>query len=83
MYVVKSLINIFKMRFPMINWLKSQQYQSGIFKKTCQATTVPYSVMWVSPRYYVNIGSMGNPLIPDAEKHALWPYYSLNLKIAM
>ena len=28
----------------------------------------PFSVMWISPRYDVNIGSMGNPLIPDAEK---------------
>ena len=35
------------------------------FKKMCRATTVPYSVMWIS-RYYVNILSMGNPLIPDA-----------------
>ena len=34
------------------------------FKKMYQATTVPYSVMWISPRYYVK--SMGNPLIPDA-----------------
>ena len=50
----------------MINCLKyAQQCQNGIFKKMCQATTVPYSVMWISPRYYVN---MGNPLIPDAEK---------------
>ena len=53
------------MRFPMINCLKyAQQCQNGIFKKTCRATTVPYSVMWISPRYYVNIGSMGNPIIP-------------------
>ena len=37
-------------------------------RKTCRATMVPYSVMWISPRYYVNIGSMGNPLIPDAKK---------------
>ena len=46
---------------------------------------MPYSVMWISPRYYVNIniGSVGNPLIPDAEKHALRPFYSLNLKIGM
>ena len=38
-------------------------------RKKCRATTVPYSVMWISPRYYVNILSMGDPLIPDAEKH--------------
>ena len=31
----------------------------------------------------INIGSMGNPLIPDAEKHALRPLKSLNLKIGM
>ena len=59
------------MSFLMINCLKyTQQCQIGIFKKMCQATTVPNSVMWISPRYYVNILSMGNPLIiPDAEKH--------------
>ena len=50
------------------------------FKKMCQATEVPYvySVMWISPRYYVNILSMGNPLIPDAEKH-LNQNYSENI----
>ena len=53
------------------------------FKKMCQATTVPYSVMWISPQYYVNIGSMGNPLLPNAEKPALRPFYSLNFKIGM
>ena len=46
-----------------------------IFKKACQATTVTYSVMWISPRYFVHIGSIGNPLIPDAEKQALQPFY--------
>ena len=57
------------MKFLMIKCLKyAQQCQNGIFKKTCWATMVPYSVMWVSPRYYVNIGIMGNPLTPDAEK---------------
>ena len=57
--LTQCLKNIFKMRFLMINCLKyAQQCQSGIFKKICQATTVPYSVL-----------SMGNPLIPDAEKH--------------
>ena len=67
--LTQYLINIFKVRFLMINCLKyAQQCQNGIFKKMCQATTVPYSVMWISPRYYVNILSMGNPL-PDAEKH--------------
>ena len=40
-----------------------------IFKKMCRATTVPDSIMWISPRYYVNILCMGNPLIPDAKKH--------------
>ena len=72
------------MRFLMRNCFKyAQQCQNGIFKKTCQATMVPYSVMWISPRYYVNIGSMGNPLIPDTKTHALQPFYSLNLKICM
>ena len=51
----------------MINCSKyAQQCQNRIFKKMRRATTVPYSVMWISPRYYVNIQSMGNPLIPDA-----------------
>ena len=55
------------MRFLMIKCLKcAQQCQNGIFKKMCRATTVPYSVMWISPRDYANILSMGNPLIPDA-----------------
>ena len=40
-------------------------------KKTCRATTVPYSDMWKSPRYFVHIRNMGNPLIADAEIHAL------------
>ena len=53
------------MRFLMINCSKyAQQCQNGIFKKMFRATTVPYSVMWISPGYYVK--SMGNPLIPDA-----------------
>ena len=56
---------------------------NGIFKKTCRATTLPYSVMWISPRYYVNIGSMGNPIIADAKNTLLRPFYSLNLKIGM
>ena len=47
------------------------ELQNGIFKKTFPATKVPYSVMWISPRYYVNIGSMGNPLIADAENTLL------------
>ena len=72
------------MRFLIRNCLKyTQQCQNGFFKKTCQAATVAYSVMWISPRYYVHNGSMGNPLIPDAEKHSLLPFYSLNLKIGM
>ena len=55
------------MRFLMINCSKyAQQCQNGIFEKMCRATTVPDSVMWLTPRYYVNILSMGNPLIPDA-----------------
>ena len=57
------------MRFLMINCLKYAQHcQNRIFKKMCRATTVPYSVD-LPPRYYVNILSMGNPLIPDAKKH--------------
>ena len=56
----------------MGNCLKYEhQCQNGFFKKTCWATTVPYSVMWIFPRYYVHNGIMGNPLIPDAEKHFL------------
>ena len=79
--LTQYLINIFKMRFPLRNCLKCvQQCQNGFFKKTCRATTLPYSDMWISPRYFVHIGSMGNPLIPDAKKHALRPFYSLNLK---
>ena len=34
-----------------------------------------------SPLEIINIGSMGNPLIPDTKKHALRPFYSLNSKI--
>ena len=68
----------------MRNCLKYvQQCQNEFFKKTCRATTVPDSFMWISPRYYVNIASIGIPLIPDAEKHALWPFYLLNLSIGM
>ena len=32
------------------------------------------------PLIFTHIESMGNPLIPDAEKHALRSFYSLNLK---
>ena len=32
---------------------------------------------------FVNIGSMGNPLIVDAEINTLRPFYLLNLKIGM
>ena len=35
-----------------------------------------------SPLNIINNVSMGNPLIPDAEKHALQPFYSLNLNIS-
>ena len=67
----------------MINCLKyAQKCQSGIFKKICQETMVPYSVMWISPRYYVNILSMGNPRTPDAKKHFA-AFYSVNLKIGI
>ena len=72
--LTQYLINIFKMRSLMINCLKyAQQCQNGIFKKTCRATTVPYSDMWISHRYNVNIESTGNPLIPDAKKHLCGP----------
>ena len=58
----------------MKNCLKyAKQCQNGIFKKTCRVTTVLYTVMWISLRYFVLIGSMGNPLIADSEIHALWP----------
>ena len=50
---------------------KLTQYLVNIFKTR------------ISPRYFVHNGSMGNPLIPDAEKHALWPFYSLYLKKGM
>ena len=47
--LTQYLLNIFKTRFLMRNCLKyEQQCQNGIFKKTCRATTVPYSVMWIS-----------------------------------
>ena len=36
-----------------------------------------------SPLDIIHNGIMGNPLIPDAEKHALRPFYSLNSKIDM
>ena len=76
------------MKFPMINCLKySQQCQNGIFKKTCRATRVPYSASYVDlPLIMIlcaHIGSIGNPLMTDANKHALRPFYSLNLNIGM
>ena len=83
--LTQYLLNIFKTRFLMRNCLKyEQQCQNGIFKfKKCWATTVPYLVMWISSRYCVNNGTMGNPQIRDAEKQALRPFYSLNSKIGM
>ena len=77
--LTQYLINIFKIRFLMRNCLKYvQQCKNGIFKKTCWETIVPYSDMWISPQYFVNIGSLGNPQIPDAG-----PFYLPNLKIGM
>ena len=74
--LTQYLTSIFKMRFLMRNCLKYvQQCQSGIFKKTCLLCGSPLDILY--------IGSMGNPLIPDAEKHALRPFYSLNSKIGM
>ena len=62
----------------------AQQCQNGIFKKTCRANKgIPYSFMWISPRLCAHNGSMGNPAIHDAKKHALRPFYSLNSKIGM
>ena len=56
-------INILKTGFLMRNSLKyAQQCQNGIFKKTCQATKVPYSVIWISPCYNIHNGSMGSPI---------------------
>ena len=67
------------MRFLMKNCFKyAQQCQNEIFKKTCRAK--PYSVLWISPRYYVLNGSMVKTLIPDTEKHALRPFYFAELK---
>ena len=53
----------------MRNCLKyAQQCQNGIFKKMCRATMVPYSVIWISPRYYVHIGSMGIGESPNTRR---------------
>ena len=75
-------INIFKTGFLMRNCLTyAQQRQNLIFKKTCRrATRVPYSVMWISPLYYIHNGSMGNPVIPESEKHVLRPFYFAEFK---
>ena len=83
--LTQYLINIFKVRFLMRNCLKyAQQCQNEIFKKPVGQQRYPMQlVMWISPRYFVHIGSMGNPLIPDAEIHALRPFYLLNLKVGM
>ena len=71
------------MRSPMRNCLKYvQQCQNGFFKKTCFATTVPYSVMWIPldnrPMYTLEV--WGIPIISDVEKYVLRPIYSVNLK---
>ena len=68
--LTQYLINIFKMRFLMINCSKYVRYSNAkmklLRKRVGQQRYPPYSVMWISPRCYVNILSMGNPLIPDA-----------------
>ena len=72
------------MRFLMRNCLKyEQQCHNGILKKTCWATTVPNSVMRISPRYCVSNKYGKSPNTPDAKKQALQPFYSLNSKIGM
>ena len=54
--LTQYIIDVFKMRLLKKNRLKyEQQCQNGIFKKTYRAALVPYSVMWISPRYFVNI----------------------------
>ena len=45
-----------------------------------QGTVVSYVDL---PLIFVHLGSMGNLLIPEAEKHALRPFYLLNLKVGM
>ena len=75
--LTQYLINIFKMRFLMRNFLKyAHQCQNGIFKKTCRTTTVPYSVMWISPQYLytLEVGLWEIPLHLHAGKHALRPF---------
>ena len=53
------------MRFLMRNCLKyAQQCQNGNLRKRVGQERYPIQI---SPRYFVNIGSMGNPLTPDAE----------------
>ena len=54
--LTQYIIDVFKMKFLKRNCLKyTQQCQNGIFKKTYRAATIPYSVMWISPQYFVNI----------------------------
>ena len=46
----------------MRNCLKyTQQCENGIFKKTCQATMVPYSVMWISLNIIYTLEVWGIP----------------------
>ena len=71
------------MRFLMRNCLKYVHCGNAkmeFFRKPVLQQRYQSTVMLISPRLYVHIGSMGNPLIPDAEKHAFRPFYSLNLK---
>ena len=64
------------MRFLMRNFLKYMHSNAKMeFLRKRVGPTVPYSVMWISPRYFVHIGSMGNPLTADAEIHGLLPFY--------
>ena len=78
--LTQYLINIFKMRFLMRKCLKyAQQCKNKFFKK--HVGQQRYAIqLCKSP---LNIGSIANPIIPYADKHALWPFYSLNLKIGM
>ena len=72
------------MRFLMRNCVKyAQQYQNGIFKKTCQATMVPHQLCESPVNILYTLEVWGNPVISDAEIHSLWPFYLLNLKIVM
>ena len=80
--LTQYLTNIFKMRFLMRNSIKySQQCQNGIFEQNMSCNNGTLTNYMDLPLYIIYTLKYRDSPITDADKHALRPCYSLDLKI--